>query len=73
VFGAASTAWNSDRIDTAPLLETMVRALVRRSHRLDDIDRILAELRDTGVVPDELQQLWASISAARAALAVRRA
>ena len=72
-FGAASTAWNSDRIDTAPLLETMVRALVRRSHRLDDIDRILAELRDTGVVPDELQQLWASISAARAALAVRRA
>ena len=73
MFGAASTAWNSDRIDTAPLLETMVRALVRRSHRLDDIDRILAELRDTGVVPDELQQLWASISAARAALAVRRA
>ena len=73
VFGAASTEWNSDRIDTAPLLETMVRALVRRSHRLDDIDRILAELRDTGVVPDELQQLWASISAARAALAVRRA
>jgi hypothetical protein len=51
----------------------MVRALVRRSHRLDDIDRILAELRDTGVVPDELQQLWASISAARATLAVRRA
>ena len=73
VFGPASTVWNSDRIDTAPLLETMVRALVRRSHRLDDIDRILAELRDTGVVPDELQQLWASISAARAALAVRRA
>ena len=36
-------------------------------------NRILAELRDTGVVPDELQQLWASISAARAALAVRRA
>ncbi len=73
MFGATSTAWNSDRIDTAPLLETMVRALVRRSHRLDDIDRILAELRDTGVVPDELQQLWASISAARAALAVRHA
>ena len=73
VFGAVSTAWNIDRIDTAPLLETMVRALVRRSHRLDDIDRVLAELRDTGVVPDELQQLWASISAARAALAVRRA
>jgi hypothetical protein len=72
-FGPASTVWDSDRIDTAPLLETMVRALVRRSHRLDDIDRILAELRDTGVVPDELQQLWASISAARAALAVRRA
>ena len=66
-FGAASTAWNSDRIDTAPLLETMVRALVRSSQRLDDIDRVLAELRDTGVVPDELQQLWASISAARAA------
>jgi hypothetical protein len=70
-FGAG--AWNSNRIDTAPLLETMVRALVRRSHRLDDIDRILAELRDTGVIPDELQQLWASISAARAALAVRHA
>jgi hypothetical protein len=71
-LGAASTGWNSDRIDTAPLLETMVRALVRRSHRLDDVDRVLAELRDTGVVPNELQQLWASISAARAALAVHR-
>ena len=72
-FGTASAAWNSDRIDTAPLLEIMVRALVRRSHRLDDINRVLAELHDTGVVPDELQQLWASISAARAALAVHRA
>ena len=72
-FGTASAAWNRDRIDTAPLLEIMVRALVRRSHRLDDINRVLAELHDTGVVPDELQQLWASISAARAALAVHRA
>ena len=59
-----------NRFDTVPLLETMTRALVRRPHRLDDVENILAQLRGTDVVPRELEELWQSISSARAALAV---
>jgi hypothetical protein len=53
-----------------PLLEPMLRALHRAPERLDEIDRLLADMRTAGasterLLPPELEQLWATISEVR--------
>ena len=53
-----------------PLLEPMLRALHRNPERLDEIDRLLTDLRTAGasterLLPPELSELWATISEVR--------
>jgi len=53
-----------------PLLEPMLRALHGAPERLDEIDRLLADMRTAGasterLLPAELEQLWATISEVR--------
>lgn len=53
-----------------PLLEPMLRALYRAPERLDEIDRLLADMRTAGasterLLPPEVEQLWATISEVR--------
>jgi hypothetical protein len=53
-----------------PLLEPMLRALYRAPERLDEIDRLLADMRTAGasterLLPPEIEQLWATISEVR--------
>ena len=54
-----------------PLLEPMLRALHRAPERLDEIDRLLVDIRTAGgstvdLLPPELEDLWATIAAVRA-------
>jgi hypothetical protein len=53
-----------------PLLEPMLRTLHRDPERLDEVDRLLADLRAAGgsttdVLPDELIELWETVQAVR--------
>ena len=53
-----------------PLLEPMLRALHRAPERLDEIDRLLADMRTAGastdrLLPPELEELWATITEVR--------
>ena len=53
-----------------PLLEPMLRALHRAPARLEEIDRLLADMRIAGastdrLLPPELEELWATITAVR--------
>lgn len=53
-----------------PLLEPMLRALHRDPDRLDEIDRLLTDMRTAGastehLLPPELSELWATISEVR--------
>lgn len=53
-----------------PLLEPMLRALHHAPERLDEIDRLLADMRTAGasterLLPPELEQLWATINDVR--------
>ena len=53
-----------------PLLEPMLRALHRAPERLDEIDRLLADIRTAGgstadLLPPELEELWATVAAVR--------
>ena len=53
-----------------PLLEPMLRALHRTPERLDEIDRLLADIRTAGgstadLLPPELEELWATVTAVR--------
>jgi hypothetical protein len=55
-----------------PLLEPMLRALHRAPERLEEIDRLLADMRIAGastdrLLPPELEELWATISEVRRA------
>jgi hypothetical protein len=62
---------SSDRGDGGlPLLEPMLRALHRDPDRLDEIDRLLTDMRTAGastesLLPPELSELWATISEVR--------
>lgn len=56
-----------------PLLEPILRALHRSPERLDELDRVLGDLRTAGVatgdlVPPELAELWSVVQEARAEL-----
>jgi hypothetical protein len=53
-----------------PLLEPMLRALHRAPQRLEEIDRLLADMRTAGasterLLPPELEELWATITDVR--------
>lgn len=53
-----------------PLLEPMLRALHRAPERLEEIDRLLADMRKAGasterLLPPELEELWATITDVR--------
>ena len=53
-----------------PLLEPMLRALHRAPERLDEIDKLLEDIRTAGgsttdLLPPELDELWATVTAAR--------
>lgn len=53
-----------------PLLEPMLRALHRDPERLDEIDRLLSDMRTAGasterLLPPELAELWTTISEVR--------
>lgn len=53
-----------------PLLEPMLRALHRDPERLDEIDRLLTDMRTAGasterLLPPELSELWATIAEVR--------
>jgi hypothetical protein len=53
-----------------PLLEPMLRALHRAPERLEEIDRLLADMRTAGasterLLPPELEELWATITDVR--------
>lgn len=53
-----------------PLLEPLLRALHRSPERLDEIDRLLADIRTAGgstaeLLPPELEAVWATIAAVR--------
>jgi hypothetical protein len=53
-----------------PLLEPMLRALHRDPERLDEIDRLLIDMRTAGastehLLPPELSELWTTISEVR--------
>jgi hypothetical protein len=53
-----------------PLLEPMLRALHRAPERLEEIDRLLADMRTAGastdrLLPPELEELWATITTVR--------
>jgi hypothetical protein len=53
-----------------PLLEPMLRALQRAPERLEEIDRLLADMRTAGasterLLPPELEELWATITEVR--------
>jgi hypothetical protein len=55
-----------------PLLEPMLRALHRDPLRLDEIDRLLHDMREAGastedLLPPELEDLWAAINELRRA------
>lgn len=55
-----------------PLLEPMLRALHRAPERLEEIDRLLADMRTAGaatdrLLPPELEELWATITEVRRA------
>jgi len=57
-----------------PLLEPMLRALHRSPERLDEIDRLLRDMRDAGantadLLPPELEALWTTINELRKARA----
>jgi hypothetical protein len=59
--------------DGLPLLEPMLRALHRAPERLEEIDRLLADMRAAGasthrLLPAELEELWETISAVRESL-----
>lgn len=54
-----------------PLLEPLLKTLHRDPDRLDEIDRLLADVERAGgdggvLIPDDLRQLWATITALRA-------
>jgi hypothetical protein len=54
-----------------PLLEPLLRALHRSPERLDEIDRLLSDIRTAGgstteLLPPELEAVWATIAAVRA-------
>ncbi|MGO9960894.1 MAG: phospholipase D family protein [Solirubrobacteraceae bacterium] len=56
-----------------PLLEPILRALHRSPERLDELDRLLCDLRTAGastedLLPASLQELWSIVQAARAEL-----
>ena len=68
--GAASTSSSTGGALGLPLLEPMLRALHRAPERLEEIDRLLADMRTAGgstedLLPPELEELWATIAAAR--------
>ena len=53
-----------------PLLEPLLRALHRSPERIDEIDRLLRDIRTAGgsttdLVPAELEQLWTTLNAAK--------
>ena len=53
-----------------PLLEPMLRALHRAPERLEEIDRLLADMRTAGaatdrLLPPELEELWETITEVR--------
>jgi hypothetical protein len=53
-----------------PLLEPMLRALHRAPEKLDEIDRLLTDMRAAGastdaLLPPELEQLWSTIAQVR--------
>lgn len=53
-----------------PLLEPLLRALHRAPGRLEEIDRLLSDMRTAGaptdrLLPPELQELWATITEVR--------
>lgn len=53
-----------------PLLEPLLRALHRAPERLEEIDRLLADMRTAGasterLLPPELEELWATITSVR--------
>lgn len=55
-----------------PLLEPLLRALHRSPERLDEIDRLLSDIRTAGgstaeLLPPELEAVWATIAAVRRA------
>jgi hypothetical protein len=69
--GATPTASTISGTLGLPLLEPMLRALHRAPERLDEIDRLLVDIRTAGgttadLLPEELENLWATIAAVRA-------
>jgi len=69
--GATPTASTASGMLGLPLLEPMLRALHRAPERLDEIDRLLLDIRTAGgstvdLLPPELEDLWATIAMVRA-------
>ena len=53
-----------------PLLEPLLRTMHREPERLDEVARLIADIRQhgaTGVLPPELDTLWSTIAAVRRA------
>jgi hypothetical protein len=53
-----------------PLLEPLLRTMHREPERLDEVARLIADIRQhgaTGVLPPELDSLWSTIAAVRRA------
>jgi hypothetical protein len=60
--GSGSMAW-STAVDDSPLLEDMVRALLRGGERLHAIERLMTKLEagkdtDTDPIPADFRTLW---------------
>jgi hypothetical protein len=71
---AAGAGPNAHRPEARlPLLEPMLRALQRDPGRLDEIDRLLRDVREAGgasdLLPPELEALWGTINELRKARA----
>ncbi|MTD44885.1 hypothetical protein GKE82_11425 [Conexibacter sp. W3-3-2] len=69
---AGSSAGNVRGALGLPLLEPMLRALHRSPEKLDEIDRLLADMRTAGasteaLLPKELEEFWETINEVRRA------